>query len=128
MEYVTLANGVKMPQLGYGLYQVTKDECERCVADALSVGYRHIDTAQSYFNEEEVGNAIKKSGIPRNTCFCKTQTVIGAAEQSNGKLLFQRVDLLHDRGGRDVQIIRRLSKTANFRNFDKCFQPPVLKR
>lgn len=76
MEYVTLANGVKMPQLGYGVYQVTKDECERCVADALSVGYRHIDTAQSYFNEEEVGNAIKKSGIPRNELFITTKVWI----------------------------------------------------
>lgn len=53
MNYVTLSNGVKMPQLGYGVYQVTKDECERCVRDALQVGYRLIDTAQSYFNEEE---------------------------------------------------------------------------
>ena len=51
MMYVTLSNGVKMPQLGYGVYQVTQDECERCVRDALEVGYRHIDTAQSYFNE-----------------------------------------------------------------------------
>ena len=55
MEYITLSNGVKMPQLGYGVYQVTREECERCVFDALSGGYRHIDTAQSYFNEEEVG-------------------------------------------------------------------------
>ncbi len=58
MMYVTLSNGVKMPQLGYGVYQVTQDECERCVRDALEVGYRHIDTAQSYFNEERVGSAI----------------------------------------------------------------------
>ena len=63
MEYITLSNGVKMPQLGYGVYQVTKDECERCVLDALEAGYRSIDTAQSYFNEEEVGKAIEKSGI-----------------------------------------------------------------
>lgn len=76
MEYVTLANGVKMPQLGYGVYQVTKEECERCVADALAVGYRHIDTAQSYFNEEEVGNAIKKSGIPREELFVTTKVWI----------------------------------------------------
>lgn len=69
MEYVTLANGVKMPQLGYGVYQVTKEECERCVLDALEVGYRSIDTAQSYFNEEEVGNAILKSGIDRKEIF-----------------------------------------------------------
>ena len=65
MEYITLSNGVKMTQLGYGVYQVTKDECERCVLDALEVGYRSIDTAQSYFNEEEVGQAIEKSGIDR---------------------------------------------------------------
>ncbi len=51
MEYVTLNNGVKMPILGYGVYQGTKEECERCVLDALKVGYRAIDTAQSYFNE-----------------------------------------------------------------------------
>lgn len=76
MEYVTLQNGVKMPQLGYGVYQVSKDECERCVSDALKVGYRHIDTAQSYFNEEEVGNAIVKSGIPREELFITTKVWI----------------------------------------------------
>ena len=73
MEYVTLSNGVKMPQLGYGVYQVNKEECERCVLDALKVGYRHIDTAQSYFNEEEVGNAIAKSGVPREQIFLTTK-------------------------------------------------------
>lgn len=74
MEYVTLSNGVKMPILGYGVYQVTKDECERCVLDALEVGYRSIDTAQSYFNEEEIGSAMKKSGIPREE-ICLTSKV-----------------------------------------------------
>lgn len=69
MKYVTLYNGVKMPILGYGVYQITNDECERCVLDALKVGYRHLDTAQSYFNEEAVGSAIKKSGIPREEIF-----------------------------------------------------------
>ncbi len=73
MQYVTLSNGVKMPQLGYGVYQVDKEECERCVLDALKVGYRHIDTAQSYFNEEEVGNAIAKSGAPREQIFLTTK-------------------------------------------------------
>lgn len=76
MNYVTLSNGVKMPQLGYGVYQVTKDECERCVSDALKVGCRLIDTAQSYFNEEEVGNAIAKSGIPREEIFLTTKVWI----------------------------------------------------
>ena len=65
MEYVTLNNGIKMPLLGYGVYQVTKEECEACVLDAIKVGYRLIDTAQSYFNEEAVGNAIEKCGVPR---------------------------------------------------------------
>lgn len=73
MQYVTLSNGVKMPKLGYGVYQVDKEECERCVLDALKVGYRHIDTAQSYFNEEEVGNAIAKSGVPREQIFLTTK-------------------------------------------------------
>lgn len=76
MEYVTLSNGVKMPILGYGVYQVTKEECERCVLDALKVGYRHIDTAQSYFNEEEVGAAIMKSGVPREDIFLTTKVWI----------------------------------------------------
>ena len=76
MKYVTLNNGVQMPMLGYGVYQVTKDECERCVLDALKVGYRSIDTAQSYFNEEEVGNALIKSGIPRKEIFLTTKVWI----------------------------------------------------
>ena len=76
MEYVTLSNGVKMPQLGYGVYQVGKDECERCVLDALKVGYRHLDTAQSYFNEEEVGGAIAKSSVPREEIFITTKVWI----------------------------------------------------
>ena len=76
MNYMTLNNGVKMPQLGYGVYQVSKEECERCVADALKVGYRLIDTAQSYFNEEEVGAAIAKSGVPREEIFLTTKVWI----------------------------------------------------
>lgn len=76
MDYITLSNGVSMPLLGYGVYQVTKEECERCVLDALNVGYRLIDTAQSYFNEEEVGNAIVKSGIPREEIFLTTKVWI----------------------------------------------------
>jgi len=76
MEYVNLSNGLKMPILGYGVYQVTKEECERCVLDALKAGYRSIDTAQSYFNEEEVGNAIEKSGVPREEIFLTTKVWI----------------------------------------------------
>ena len=76
MNYMTLNNGVKMPQLGYGVYQVSKEECERCVADALKVGYRLFDTAQSYFIEEEVGAAIAKSGVPREEIFLTTKVWI----------------------------------------------------
>lgn len=76
MKYKLLHNGVKMPQLGYGVYQVTKEECERCVLNALKIGYRLIDTAQSYFNEEEVGSAIKKSDIPREEIFLTTKVWI----------------------------------------------------
>lgn len=76
MDYVTLSNGVKMPQLGYGVYQVTRQECERCVLDALKVGYRSIDTAQSYFNEAEVGSAIEKSGVAREEIFLTTKVWI----------------------------------------------------
>ena len=76
MEQVTFYNGVKMPIVGYGVYQVSQEECERCVMDALSLGYRSIDTAQSYFNEEQVGNAIVQSGIPRKEIFLTTKVWI----------------------------------------------------
>ncbi len=76
MEYVKLNNGVRMPKIGYGVYQVTKEECERCVLDALDAGYRMIDTAQSYFNEEEVGSAIRKSGVNRDDIFLTSKVWI----------------------------------------------------
>ena len=79
MEYVTLNNGVKMPILGYGVYQVTPEECERCVLDAISVGYRLIDTAQAYANEEGVGNAVTKCGVPRDELFITTKIWISNA-------------------------------------------------
>ena len=79
MDYVTLNNGVRMPKLGYGVYQVTPEECEQCVSDALSVGYRSIDTAQAYFNEEGVGRAVKKSGIARGELFLTTKVWISNA-------------------------------------------------
>jgi diketogulonate reductase-like aldo/keto reductase len=76
MEYVNLNNGIKMPILGYGVYQVSNEECERCVLDAISVGYRSIDTAQAYGNEEAVGNAIRKCGVPREELFITTKVWI----------------------------------------------------
>ena len=103
MDYIELRNGVKMPQLGYGVYQVTKQECERCVLDALHAGYRLIDAAQSYFNEEEVGSAIKKSGVPREEIFLTTKVWVehygyeqckASIEESMRKLQVDYLDLL----------------------------------
>ena len=79
MEYVTLNNGVKMPKLGYGVYQVSPHECERCVSDAIAVGYRSIDTAQAYANEEGVGRAVQKSGVKREELFLTTKIWISNA-------------------------------------------------
>lgn len=73
MNYITLNNGVRMPQMGYGVYQVDPAECERCVLDAISAGYRLIDTAQAYHNEEGVGEAITKCGIQREELFVVTK-------------------------------------------------------
>lgn len=69
MQTVKLNNGLEMPILGYGVYQVTPEECERCVSEAIEVGYRLIDTAQAYYNEEGVGKAWSKSGINRSDFF-----------------------------------------------------------
>ena len=85
MKYVTLNNGVKMPVLGYGVYQVEPDECERCVSDAVEAGYRLIDTAQAYCNEEGVGRAVKKSGIKRDEFFIVTKVWISNAGYENAK-------------------------------------------
>lgn len=77
MEYVTLNNGVKMPRVGFGVYQIADaKECEQAVLDAIEVGYRLIDTAQSYGNEEAVGNAIQKCGVPREELFITTKVWI----------------------------------------------------
>ncbi|MEA4890516.1 MAG: aldo/keto reductase [Clostridiaceae bacterium] len=76
MDTVKLNNGITMPVLGYGVYQVDPAECERCVLDAISVGYRSIDTAQAYNNEEGVGNAVEKCGVPRSDLFITTKVWI----------------------------------------------------
>lgn len=103
MQTVKLSNGVEMPILGYGVYQVTPEECERCVSDALSVGYRMVDTAQAYYNEEGVGRAVKKSGIPREELFLVTKVWISNAgyekakasiDESLRKLQTDYIDLL----------------------------------
>lgn len=103
MENIKLSNGVEMPQVGYGVYQVTPDECERCVSDALNVGYRMIDTAQAYANEEGVGNAVKKSGIARDEVFIVSKIWISnygyekakaSIDESLRKLQMEYIDLM----------------------------------
>lgn len=103
MKSIILNNGVEMPMMGYGVYQVEPSECERCVIDAISVGYRSIDTAQIYGNEEQVGSAIKKSGVDRKELFITTKVWItnggyekakASIEESLRKLQMDYVDLL----------------------------------
>lgn len=86
MEFVELNNGVKMPILGYGVFQIAdQKECERCVLDAIEVGYRLIDTAQAYGNEEAVGKAVKKCGVPREELFITTKVWIANAGYEKAK-------------------------------------------
>ena len=103
MQTIRLNNGVEMPQMGYGVYQVTPEECERCVSEALSVGYRMIDTAQAYHNEEGVGNAVRKSGIDRKELFIVSKVWIGnygyecakaSIDESLRKLQTDYIDLM----------------------------------
>ena len=103
MQTIKLNNGVEMPILGYGVFLVDPKECERCATDAIDVGYRMIDTAQAYYNEEGVGTAIKKSGIKRDEFFLVTKVWITnsgeekaakSIEESLKKLQTDYVDLL----------------------------------
>ena len=83
MQTIKLNNGIEMPVLGYGVFQVSPEECERCVLDAISTGYRLIDTAQAYYNEEGVGNAVTRCGVPRNELFLTTKIWISNAGETN---------------------------------------------
>lgn len=103
MEYVKLNNGVTMPILGFGVYQIPKEETKRCVLDAIKVGYRSIDTAQSYFNEAEVGEALLECGVPRTELFITTKVWIDnygyenckkSVEESLKKLKTDYIDLV----------------------------------
>lgn len=103
MEYVTLNNGVKMPKLGYGVYQTPPEETERCVREAIEVGYRSIDTAQAYGNEEGVGSAMANCGLQREELFLTTKVWISNAgyekakasiDESIRKLKTDYIDLL----------------------------------
>lgn len=86
---ISLNNNVEIPQLGFGVYQVDPAETERVVSDALAAGYRHIDTAAAYFNEEAVGRAIASSGIPRNEIFVTTKLWISDAGDDGARRGFE---------------------------------------
>lgn len=90
MQFVTLNNGVKMPVLGFGVYQIPPSDTERAVSEALEVGYRHIDTAAVYKNEEAVGKAIAASGIPRDDLFVTTKVWISDAGEDAARGAFER--------------------------------------
>ena len=93
MEYATLRNGVKMPMLGYGVFQIPAEDTKRCVLEAISVGYRSIDTAQGYFNEEGVGAAIADCGVPRDRLFLTTKIWIsnGGYEKAKASIAAHRL-------------------------------------
>ena len=90
MEYVKLNNGVEMPVLGFGVYQISDPEvCERAVGDALKIGYRSIDTAAAYGNEEAVGRAVRRSGVPREELFITTKLWISDAGYEPARKAFE---------------------------------------
>lgn len=85
MEYVTFNNGIKMPKLGYGVYQTAPEDTKRCVLDAIETGYRSIDTAQAYQNESGVGDALAECGLPREEFFLTTKVWITNAGYEKAK-------------------------------------------
>jgi 2,5-diketo-D-gluconate reductase A len=90
MQTVTLNNGVEMPILGFGVFQIPNEQTEQAVSDALGAGYRSLDTASSYLNEEAVGRGIKKSGIAREDLFITTKVWVQDAGEANTKRAFER--------------------------------------
>ena len=103
MKEVRLNNGVVMPAIGFGVFQIPKEDTKRCVLDALEVGYRSIDTAAAYFNEREVGEAIRESGLPRESVFVTTKVwvqdyeyddALRAVEKSISELGLDTIDLV----------------------------------
>jgi 2,5-diketo-D-gluconate reductase A len=88
--YVTLNNGVQMPILGFGVFQISPDQTEQAVTDALAVGYRHLDTAEAYQNEEAVGRAIATSGIPRDELFVTTKLWVQDGGEDGAKRAFEQ--------------------------------------
>ena len=89
MEYKTLSNGVEIPQLGFGVFQIPPEETKEVVKKAIEVGYRHFDTAQAYYNEAEIGEAIKESGIAREELFLTTKVWISSYGYEETKKAFQ---------------------------------------
>lgn len=142
MKEVRLNNGVVMPAIGFGVYQIPKEETKRCVLDALEVGYRSIDTAASYFNEKEVGEAIRESGLPRESIFVTTKLwmqdyeyddALRALDKSLSELGLDTVDLvlLHKPYGNYYSAWRPWSasirKAASARSGSRAFRTSASK-
>ena len=146
IPFLTLSNGVKIPQFGYGVYLVPEEECEKCCLEALKLGYRHIDTEHAYNNEKEVGLAVKKCGIPRKEIFITSK--LWPSEYGEGKTLeaikkmLKRFDLdyldlllLHQAGGdycgayKDMEkaLDMGLVKSIGLSNFESSDLDDILK-
>lgn len=120
MEFITLNNGLAMPLIGFGTYQMPARVTERCVLEALAIGYRHVDTAQCYYNEREVGVAVRRSGLPREKIFvttklwggCGYRDTLTSIENSLRALNIGYIDLLliHEPTG-DLNEIYRAMET-----------------
>ena len=130
MEYLKLANGVEIPKIGYGVFQVGKEDAPRCVREAIETGYRHIDTAQSYFNEAEVGQGIKDSGIDRKNLFLTTKVWISNYGYEN---TLESIDVSLKKLGTDyldlVLLHQPFSDTYGaWRALEKLYNKNMLKR
>ena len=117
MEYKILSDGTKIPMLGYGVFMIDKKQCEKCVLDALEVGYRHIDAAQIYGNETEVGNALIGSGISRNELYLTTKIwVTEFGYESTKKSIDSSLKRLKKIGKSEVRLIKRKREEIHVTN------------
>ena len=117
-RHVTLNNGVQMPILGFGVYQIPPDETEQAVTDALAIGYRHRDTAESYRNEEAVGRAIGNSGIPRDELFVTTKLWVQDGGEDGAKRAFEKSLQRLGLGHLDLYLIAPERMAENLDVFD----------
>ena len=122
MNTFKLNNGLEIPVTGFGVYQISKEDCKESVLSALKAGYRHIDTAQAYFNEEQVGEAIKASGLKREEIFLTTKLIAEAKTYEEAK---EQIELSFKKLGVDyidLMIIHSPQPWADFRNGNHYYE------